>query len=514
MLQPEATCFQQHFTNTTANCQQTSIHSLATSLTSRQLKCLQYKHENSVQLPTVGYEQGITFNPLTTGAKRLSYEQQQHHQKHLNNNVALHSLFENSNLAHKEQRNAVATSAIWPYKVKESIHAQQQLETGVAQKPCLVSSQQQKQQQQQQLLQKAQIFATPQQNSLSIDTSIEYLSNMLPHFQRQQQHSHLGKFYHKITNENEKLDFNSRRRRGRLRLLQQQQEQQEQKQLQLQLTQQQQLQTDINRPTQPMSSQQSLKEKYKAFYNVPAAMYLNNVANVITALLLTQMLSFIKQINSFVNKPQQQKQQQQQKQKPSNNLVLSLISKIHNEIIYNNNNNKQISTGKRKISPKPNKPNANATATVTVNATATATANTTLTTPPTTSLATTFLLYAFIIITILLILPCHHPNALADAAKPKSATQLNTNNNRLQHQHQQDKPLIAYAAGADNVHIDKEGSILTPPSYQIVSSQTSNEEETDYILDSDERNFDLENESINEVNEEERESYEKFDNGK
>ncbi|KAL9930940.1 solute carrier family 24 member Nckx30C isoform 3-T7 [Glossina fuscipes fuscipes] len=92
------------------------------------------------------------------------------------------------------------------------------------------------------------------------------------------------------------------------------------------------------------------------------------------------------------------------------------------------------------------------------------------------------LLYALLLLTTILILPC--TNHIAAAAKPKSATQLQQ---QKQHHHQeleQKPPNLAYAAGADNIQIDSGGMLLTSPSYQIVSSQTSNEEESEFLYPS------------------------------
>lgn len=92
------------------------------------------------------------------------------------------------------------------------------------------------------------------------------------------------------------------------------------------------------------------------------------------------------------------------------------------------------------------------------------------------------LLYALLLLTTILILPC--TNHIAAAAKPKSATQLQQ---QKQHHHQeveQKTPNLAYAAGADNIQIDSGGMLLTSPSYQIVSSQTSNEEESEFLYPS------------------------------
>uniref|UniRef100_A0A1A9WKA1 Uncharacterized protein n=1 Tax=Glossina brevipalpis TaxID=37001 RepID=A0A1A9WKA1_9MUSC len=92
------------------------------------------------------------------------------------------------------------------------------------------------------------------------------------------------------------------------------------------------------------------------------------------------------------------------------------------------------------------------------------------------------LLYALLLLTTILILPC--TNHIAAAAKPKSATQLQQ---QKQHHHQeleQKQPNLAYAAGADNIEIDSGGMLLTSPSYQIVSSQTSNEEESEFLYPS------------------------------
>ncbi|XP_065356475.1 sodium/potassium/calcium exchanger Nckx30C [Calliphora vicina] len=447
MLQQHATCLQPHLLNSTTTLKASNSVSLAaeTTTTAKHLICLKQQHETSPQNHTFS-KQGITVNLDLKGADSLQQQQPN------SNNVALHSLPQQNNIKSNNNCKNVDSKTLatsWALKVKQQgQNAQQPHKPGLAkgimsQKPSFICLKLQKL--------KAQILPQPPATSLLNPAPPTNISKMmLPQ--------------HTETINQESLDFNSKRRRGRLRLLQ-------------------------SEKTEPEQLQQAKQEKYEAFNNVPAALYLNNVAKVTTTLLLTQMLSFMQQINNtFVNKPQQQIKKQQPE-----NLVLSLINKII--IKLNINNNKK----QRKNLQYP-----------------LTSSSSTSSTSTSSSSSSTFLLYAFLFLTTLLILPCHHPQALAEAAKPKSATQHNNNHLQHQHQQQQDKPNIAYAAGADNVHIDKEGTVLTPPSYQVVSSQTSNEEEAEYIIDSDERNFDLENESLNEVNEEEqeeeRDSYEKFDN--
>ncbi|TMW53922.1 hypothetical protein DOY81_000979 [Sarcophaga bullata] len=276
-----------------------------------------------------------------------------------------------------------------------------------------------------------------------------------------------------LKNHAETLDFNSRRRRGRLRLIE--------NDLKRYNT-----ENNNNNNSNNMKNAKNNKENY-----VPATMFSNINAKVnnsnsnmfitTTIIIITILINIIKRIKTFVNKPTQKNNNNNKTN--NNNLVLYLINKTL----------KQPTTTTRSHS-----------------ASLSSSSSSRSSSPLGTS---SFLLYAFLFALILLILPCHQSHYLAEAAKPKSATQQQQQQlHQQQHQHQQDKPLIAYAAGDDNVHIDKQGTVLTPPAYQVVSSQTSNEEDAEYIIDSDERNFDLENESINEVNEEERESFEKYDN--
>ncbi|XP_037808906.1 sodium/potassium/calcium exchanger Nckx30C-like isoform X2 [Lucilia sericata] len=486
MLQQHATCLQQHLKETTTTTTTTwpqPTKAKTSTATKQNLICLNNnnnKHENSLKTH-LRSQQGITVNlklPLAAGT-------------HLNNNNNNSSNSNNNNVA--LHRSSSSTSIKSNNNNNNNNNVNKTLATQWALNLLKTTKQNAQQQQQQEQQKPTEIkpglaikkATKPSFNFLTENRKKAQIlkekllndSNMLTPIQKQESLD---------SQKQESLDFNSKRRRGRLRLS---------------------YETKQNLVKNEKHQQQQQLE-----YNVPAILFINNVAKVITTLLLTHMLAFIQQIkqHKFVYKPQQQKQKsqitvkQQQQQnspykKPAENVVLSLIKHI---IIKTktNNHNKQ----KRKQT------------------------STTLSTSSSAAISSSnnnpLLPYAFLFLITLLILPCHQPhNGLAEAAKPKSATQHsnnNNNNNHLQHQQQQDKPNIAYAAGADNVHIDKEGTVLTPPSYQVVSSQTSNEEETEYILDSDERNFDLENESINEVNEEqeddmqeqERDSYEKYDN--
>ncbi|XP_046812031.1 probable basic-leucine zipper transcription factor R [Lucilia cuprina] len=484
MLQQHATCLQQHIKETTTTITTSTWPQTTKAKTSTAIKynliCLNNKHENSLKTH-LRSQQGITVNlklPLAAGT----------HLNSSNNNVALHrssssnNIKSNNNNSNNVNETLATTWALNLLKTTKQ-NAQQQQQQQQQQKPTEIKPGLANNK----ALKPRLIFYTENSQKAQILKERKLLneSNMLPLTQKQESLD---------SQKQESLDFNSKRRRGRLRLS-----------------------YEIKQNLLKKEKQQQQPQQLE--YNVPAILFINNVAKVITTLLLTYMLAFIKQIkqHKFVYKPQQQqqkskktvKQQPQQNspyKKPAENLVLSLIKQI---IIKTktNNYNKQ----KRKQTS------------TTLSSSSSAAASSNSNNNP-------LLLYAFLFLITLLILPCHQPhNGLAEAAKPKSATQhsnnnINNNNNHLQHQqqHQQDKPNIAYAAGADNVHIDKQGTVLTPPSYHVVSSQTSNEEETEYILDSDERNFDLENESINEVNEDqeddmqeqERDSYEKYDNGK
>lgn len=303
----------------------------------------------------------------------------------------------------------------------------------------------------------------------------------------------------------ESLDFNSRRRRGRLRP------------------------TKVERGTETetvavaaatetatpsTSSARAARHRRGRRSNVPATfVQVNKFAKQLTTLLLTLLLSFLS--ITFVNKHNSN----------NNNLVLSL-----NKILKNKNRKKsnpadddgndgndeaemkgeQIPiTNYRQISSHNNN-NKNTT--------------TTTSSSVFSSNGTSRLLYVLLFFAILLIIPSH--DHMVSAAKPKSATQLQQQqqqhqDHNQQQQHHNNKPNIAYAAGADHVQIDKEGMLLTPPSYQGVSSQTSNEEGTEYLTDSEEQLFDDEKQNLNIVEEEDaaeedmdRGSYEKDGNGK
>lgn len=300
------------------------------------------------------------------------------------------------------------------------------------------------------------------------DTYITNNSNMLPQQSPEPQHN--------LKTHADTLDFNSRRRRGRLRFNENALNQ---------------YNTENNKNNNNTNAKKN-KENYvpaTMFSNINAKVNKNNInmiSNMFITILTTILINIIKCIKTFVNnKPLNTNNNNKTNKKNininNNNLVLFLINK----------------TSKKPPTRSPSAP---------VSASAASS-------PSPSSSSSLLLLYAFLFALILLILPCHQTHLMAEAAKPKSATQQQQQVHQQHHQHQQDKPLIAYAAGDDSVHIDKQGMVLTPPSYQVVSSQTSNEEDAEYIIDSDERNFDLENESINEVNEEERDSYEKYDNG-
>ncbi|KAM7352353.1 solute carrier family 24 member Nckx30C isoform 3-T5 [Cochliomyia hominivorax] len=521
MLQEHATCLQQHLLNKTNN---NFALNLSSNISSKeQLKCLQEKsnkHEISALGLSTLSQQGITVKPRLTEAKTLKQPNNNNNNNNNSNNVALHSVKENNKPKFERETKIKAseTLALWAAQMKATLKGPKNaqeikpgLAKGITTKPSLILYQQQQQHLKAQNLK--QIITATTTTSLLIDKPQKQQQNIIMPQTTKQQHQKQHYYLLNPQQELETLDFNSRRRRGRLRWDSQSQLQQLGKEEDV-----------VPNP----NSEQKTREVYckqqkheKAFNNVPATKYLNNVAKlnlitIVATILLTQMFYLKQQIQQFVNKNRKIKTQTQQQQKlklkpttTTENLVLSLIKNINQH-----SNNKT----KRK--------NSHTTTTTSL----TTYSSSSLTSSPNTR---TFLLYAFLFLTTLLILPLHQPAySIAEAAKPKSATQQqqqhsNNNNNHLQqqqHQHhhqqqqqqpQQDKPNIAYAAGADNIHIDKEGTILTPPSYQVVSSQTSNEElgeETEYILDSDERNFDLENESINEVNEEERDSYEKFDN--
>ncbi|XP_019895062.1 sodium/potassium/calcium exchanger Nckx30C isoform X3 [Musca domestica] len=291
----------------------------------------------------------------------------------------------------------------------------------------------------------------------------------------------------------ESLDFNSRRRRGRLRPAKAETGTE---------TETETVAAASRTATPSTSSARAARRRS----NVPATfVQVNKFAKQLTTLLLTLLLSFLS--ITFVNK-----------HNSNNNLVLSL-----NKILKNKNRKKSNPADDddgndeaeikgeqipihRQISSHNNNKNTTTTSSSVFS-----------------SNGTSRLLYALLFFAILLIIPSH--DHMVSAAKPKSATQLQQQqqqqhqDHNQQQQHHNNKPNIAYAAGADHVQIDKEGMLLTPPSYQGVSSQTSNEEGTEYLTDSEEQLFDDEKQNLNIVEEEDaaeedmdRGSYEKDGN--
>lgn len=301
----------------------------------------------------------------------------------------------------------------------------------------------------------------------------------------------------------ESLDFNSRRRRGRLRPTKVERG-----------TETETVAAATETATPSTSSARAARHRRGRRSNVPATfVQVNKFAKQLTTLLLTLLLSFLS--ITFVNKHNSNSN--------NNNLVLSL-----NKILKNKNRKKsnpaddddgideaemkgeQIPIANHRQISSHNNKNRN---------------TTTTSSSVFSSNGTSRLLYALLFFAILLIIPSH--DHMVSAAKPKSATQLqqqqqqHQDHNQQQQQHHNNKPNIAYAAGADHVQIDKEGMLLTPPSYQGVSSQTSNEEGTEYLTDSEEQLFDDEKQNLNIVEEEDaaeedmdRGSYEKDGNGK
>ena len=498
MLQQHATCLQQNLLTTNTNT------TTATSTTTTNGKLLEankkrllshYKHENLLLKKRCPWPQRITQNLIINSSSHTE-------------NVALHSqvwqktngsLFKICCKQQKQQRqqraclvNARTTLEIrkkWALKHCCLNRAKAQtFKTGRTQSLCqqykpglnslklrqLLARPKPKLQIQAQTALKATLKSS---KILVTATNITINSIMLLQQKKQQQQPECN-----LKNHAETLDFNSRRRRGRLRLMD----------------------NDIKRYNTENNKNSNKKNAMNNKENyVPATMFSNINAKVndsnsnsnsnmfittTTIIIITILINIIKRIKTFVNKPTQKTNNN----KTNNNLVLSsLINKTFNQ------------------------------PTTRTRSTSTHSASSSSSSSSSSSLRTSssFLLYAFLFALILLILPCHQSYYLAEAAKPKSATQQQQQLHQQQQQqqqhrqHQQDKPLIAYAAGDDNVLIDKQGTVLTPPSYQIVSSQTSNEEDVEYTIESDERTFDLENESVNEVNEDELESFEKFENG-
>lgn len=325
----------------------------------------------------------------------------------------------------------------------------------------------------------------------------------------------------------ESLDFNSRRRRGRLRLATSDVELEEEATLkttaktittssyatttnEAKAETEPKIETDIDYDTVLKASSISkanCRSLTAARSDVPATFVrVNNVAKQVTALLLTLLLSFLS--ITFVNK------------KPQENLVLSSNN------ILKTNRKRDAKTTHRRTSSSSSSGAALFCKSNIFSSSSSSSSSSKIPIMLSSPLSSTIsvagssrLLYAYLFISILLIIPSHDHN-MVSAAKPKSATQLQQQqqqhdlNQQQQHHH---KPNIAYAAGADNVHIDKEGMVLTPPSYQGVSSQTSNEDGIDYLTDSGEQLFDDEKQNLNIVEEEEemdRDSYEKDGNGK
>ncbi|XP_073824101.1 solute carrier family 24 member Nckx30C isoform X20 [Musca autumnalis] len=311
----------------------------------------------------------------------------------------------------------------------------------------------------------------------------------------------------------ESLDFNSRRRRGRLR---------PHKAIGQQANAT--AAAAVTATTTPSSSARAARRRS----NVPATfVYFNKVAKQLTTLLLTLLLSFLS--ITFVNKHNSSN---------NNKLVLSLNKILKNNRIKSNQaddnddaegeekNNEQIPiTNYRQLYNSSNHNKNNITATMSSSSSSSSLSSSS--SSVFSSNGTSRLVYALLFFSILLIIPSH--DHMVSAAKPKSATQLqqqqqqhqehNQQQQQQQQQHHNNKPNIAYAAGADNVQIDKEGMLLTPPSYQGVSSQTSNEEGTEYLTDSEEQLFDDEKQNLNIVEEEDaaeedmdRGSYEKDGN--
>ncbi|XP_075149732.1 solute carrier family 24 member Nckx30C isoform X3 [Haematobia irritans] len=301
----------------------------------------------------------------------------------------------------------------------------------------------------------------------------------------------------------ESLDFNSRRRRGRLRSTEATEE-------------------DNETVSAYFSDRQTEEMTLAAARSyVPATfVYLNIVAKQLRNLLLTLLLSFLSLI-TFVNKI------------PKEKLELPLFSWLLTSASSSssssaNKRNFQENSHKLVASQKSGKPWRTKSSSSSLSSASSSWLSSSslfssisLSTSISSNLISMRLLYAFLFVSILLIIPSndHH---MVSAAKPKSATQLHQQQQQQQQQEQHHhKPNVVYAAGADNVHIDEvEGMVLTPPSYPGVSSQTSKEDETEYLTDSEEQLFDDEKQNMNIVEEEgddeedmDRGSYEKEGNG-
>ncbi|XP_059221261.1 sodium/potassium/calcium exchanger Nckx30C isoform X3 [Stomoxys calcitrans] len=369
------------------------------------------------------------------------------------------------------------------------------------------------------------------------------------HMQQRQQQSKIKAIPKPIK---ESLDFNSRRRRGRLRsAMRCRQDDNE----------------NVTATANGKSDQEQELKAKAARSNVPATFVVcvNNVAKQLTTLLLTMLLSFLSLHTTFVNKIQKNikivlsttttitrktatpltkttatASSSLSSLSSSSSSSLSSASCLNNKIWNKSRKySKELENPKQEgalkaagkysdknVASKPKSRTKTTPSAITAWLKTLSSSSTSSTSSPTLSsltapnLLSRRLLYAFLFVSIILVIPSH--DHMVSAAKPKSATQLQHNqqqqppqHNQQQHEQQQHhhKPNVVYAAGADNVHIDKEGMLLTPPSYQGVSSQTSNEDDTEYLTDSvEEQLFDDEKQNMNIV-EEEEEAEERERNG-